>query len=80
MSPRFALVTIDRAEGNESVGTKWQQTFVIPMEMTVRDMAKALFGDDLDPKKMPHGTVSFTVPEFLPKGWPEKFADLDPQN
>lgn len=76
-SPQFAVVVIDRAEGNESVGTKWQTTHVVPLDMTVREMAKALFGDDLDPAKMPHGTVSFTVPEFLPKGWPDDFKSQE---
>lgn len=64
MIPINAVVTVDRAEGNESVGTEWQQTYIVPLDMTVRDALKQMFGD---PINMPKGRVCLTVPETLPK-------------
>ena len=61
--PRCAVVTVDRAEGNAEVGTCWQDTYVVPLDMPLRDALKGIFGD---PIKMPPGRVCITVPRELP--------------
>jgi hypothetical protein len=63
MIPINAVVTVDCAEGNESVGTQWQDTFIVPLDMTLRDALKQMFGDDI---AMPKGRVCLTVPATLP--------------
>lgn len=62
--PRAAVVTVDRAEGNEHTGTAWQDTYVVPLDMSLRDALKQIFGD---PIIMPNGRVSLTVPRTLAK-------------
>lgn len=61
--PINAVITVDRSEGNASVGTEWQDTFIVPLDLTIRDALKQMFGD---PIKMPTGRVSLTVPKTLP--------------
>lgn len=65
-----AVVTVDRAEGNGSVGTEWQETWVVPLDMTVRDMLLQIFGPEpewLGPGKqhkawLPNGRVTEYAP------------------
>lgn len=70
--PINAVLTVDRAEGNSSIGTEWQDTYIVPLDLTLRDALKQLFGD---PIAMPNGRVCLTVPKTLPAG---EFVPVQP--
>lgn len=60
---QYAVLSVERAEGNESVGTQWQDTHLVPLGMSLRDAVKHIFGETLN---WPKGRVTITIPETLP--------------
>ena len=60
---QYAVVTVDRAEGNGEVGTAWQDTYLIDLRHSIKDALTGLFGG---PATWPKGRVCITVPERLP--------------
>lgn len=63
---KYAVIIVDRAEGNGEVGTQWQDTYLVPMDMPLRQAFGQMFGEN--PFKRPNGRITISVPENLPAG------------
>jgi hypothetical protein len=61
--PLSAVVIIDRADGNAEVGTMWQDTYVVPLDMTLREALLQICGPKII--TMPRGRMTITVPKTI---------------
>jgi hypothetical protein len=61
--PLNAVIIIDRDEGNGEVGSMWQETYIVPLDMTLRDALSQICGETIT---MPNSRVTITVPKVIP--------------